>query len=224
MVNYLSSNLQFLFRRNGWTANKLAKLCGNSAATIYRLASGKTQNASSETLSAISRVLNVPVDDLVNTDLSQSENLKSTEDYGGGSFAPSGVVPVYNLKQISTKYLHGTSSTPLQTAPIPAAGLSKQNLIAVEVSNNALSPHVDEHDILYIKLLQPDEEGYAKSGDFVLGIGEVDGVQQAVIRELIRNDIGNDWLIVTNEAWLGSRAIVAKQILGIVVARVSKFI
>ena len=186
----IATNVAALMQELGLSATQLAKESGVAVTTVLRAKETGTCRPSS--LATIAHALSVSVDELASPGLSAKEA---------------------RLRRLfDANPPPDTAKAP--TLPLNIPGLDPDSLSTVSVSDTAMSPTVDDGDLVWFR---PAGAGELRSGDLVVVTDDWDST---LVRRLERN--GKDCFgTCDNREYLGDRRVKVKEILGVAVAKCS---
>ena len=258
----LVKNLRFLMEKRFETANAIANSTGVKASTITRLLDGTSTAPRNSTLQALAMHFGVHPDMLKTADLSVAaeileENKTTTEP-----------IPLLDEFEVRHVYLYNGVDTPKDKNifyfPLPSEGrtwlppppdkdlidLIRDNadcpvspIFAFQVKSNAMSPTINEGDIVYIRYTPTIREvtnnsrftsfittDEIKSGDYVLGYylepdaDEKNSHGHLLVRQYFEDEAAEfGSLVSTNPNWPGRKSFPYTRIIGKVVGRYCKF-
>lgn len=218
-----SEKLQQLLSEQGLTGYAVSKGTGLPKSTISRILNGEASNPRSSTLAEIAAFLGITTIELTNgTNLQESYSRKL------GKIKKGLRVPLLDSPTEAAYFSAIEGDVPVGSDFLPPTPFSNDNnneLIAIPMNSEALSPRIKIGDIVYFDthITEPDSEFKAKNGDVVIAFPDNTGC--AVIREFYKDDLGKAWLRATNPSWPGDKAVPcnpSKDLAGIAVSFAAK--
>ena len=237
--DYFKRNFELLQTRSGLSWFEIARRADIDYATIYRMMNSKDgYSPRSRTRERLAYVFGVDANAMRNTLFDDETPMKvrdkgdlPQEDY---QFNPERIPlakSTYALDFLSIldddlpSTDDGLFVTEKWLPPLPFQTKEDQRLIAIKAIGNALAPSILEGDLVYLdKVTERDVED-VKNGDFVLAVADSNpnGPRNIVLRKLVIDDMGQQWLMATNPDWPGQRSVACEQVVGVVIAIARQF-
>lgn len=236
MPNFFVQNMIALCAKHNLKLGKLAELVSAktgrplSGTTLTRLAKrGKNASPSAPTVEGVAAVFGVTADDLmfkellpeVETDVVIRKYEYKTieeekEDEDRQKTVP--LLMATDLAQACRIFGHWSSGDK-EKVTAPEGSTLSQDLIAFYAPSNALAPEIRKGFLVYATPTNTIDEPELKDGCYVLAVPDGGG---QVLRKLVFDDLGNEWLIATNKNFPGEKALKAAEILAVVFAWLGK--
>lgn len=233
--DYFKRNFELLQIRSGLSWFEIARRADIDYATIYRMMNSKDgYSPRSRTRERLAYVFGVDANAMRNTLFDDETPIKvrdkgdlPQEDY---KFNPERIPlakSTYALDWLSLldddlpSTDDGFFVTEKWLPPLPFQTKDNQRLIAIKAVGNALAPMILEGDLVYLDRVTEHEKTGVKNGDLILAAAK--GVNSLVLRKLVIDDMGQQWLMATNPDWPGQRSVQCLQIVGIVTAIARQF-
>lgn len=233
--DYFKRNFELLQIRSGLSWFEIARRADIDYATIYRMMNSKDgYSPRSRTRERLAYVFGVDANAMRNTLFDDETPIKvrdkgdlPQEDY---KFNPERIPlakSTYALDWLSLldddlpSTDDGFFVTEKWLPPLPFQTKDNQRLIAIKAVGNALAPMILEGDLVYLDRVTEHEKTGVKNGDLILAAAK--GANSLVLRKLVIDDMGQQWLMATNPDWPGQRSVQCLQIVGIVTAIARQF-
>lgn len=230
-------NFRYLVDRSGLSLYEVAKKANLDYTTVYRILKSKQSNEPrARTRAVVARVFGVDPsamsrttfdhdtpfkvlpDEEIPTQHSSPSRSKEDIPLAKSTYALQVLAILDDDLPVDSDGLFETESW---LPPLPFHSKEEQKLVAIKAVGNALAPMILEGDLVYLDQVTEPKKTGVKNGNLVLAVAK--GADSLVLRKLVIDDMGQQWLMATNPDWPGQRSVACEQIVGIVTAIARQF-